>query len=360
MALKVVKKIVAVTFAILITLVIINGCRKKDLHVFLNGYQQVNLVSDVTGFGAAIIDPNLVNAWGIAEATSGPIWISSNGPGLSTIYNENGISLRAPVTIPSPDSTGGGTPSGVVFNNTTDFSFWTGKVAVASKFIFATEDGLVTAWGGGNSATTVVNNSSGNTVYKGLAIANDGTGNFLYVTNFKQSRIDVFDKNFNPVSGKLFHDPGIPSDYGPFNIRNIDGWLYVTYAKHLAPDNHDDQAGPGNGFVDVFKPDGTWVKRLATHGTLNSPWGIVEATAGFCNVTVHAILVGNFGDGHINVYDKDGGYHGQLENHGRPIAIDGLWAIDNHLPTVDSTLLYFTAGPDHESHSLFGYLQRKH
>lgn len=359
---KVTSRLAAIGLGIVCCLVIAIGCSKNGVHFFpvnLGQYEQVNLVSDTAGFGASIIDPNLVNAWGIAEAPSGPIWLSSNGPGLSTIYKDNGAALRPPVTVPSPDSTGGGTPSGIVFNNTSDFGYMSGDVPVAGKFIFATEDGLIAAWGGGNSAVTVVNNWASGAVYKGLAIANDGTGNFLYATNFKQSRIDVFDKNYSPVSGKPFHDPEIPDDYGPFNIRNIDGWLYVTYAKHKAPENHDDQAGPGNGFVDIFKPDGSWVKRLATHGPLNSPWGIVESTEVFLKDTVHAILVGNFGDGRINVYDKNGGFHGPLQAHGHPIAIDGLWAIDNHLPTVDSTLIYFTAGPDGENHSLFGYLQKE-
>jgi len=353
-------KIIVSALASFSMLLFLVGCKKNDSHILLNGYEQVNLVSDTMGFGASIIDPNLVNAWGMAEAPTGPIWISSNGPGLSTIYNDNGMTLRPPVMIPSPDSTGGGTPSGIIFNNTTDFAFWDGKESVASKFIFATEDGIVAAWGGGNNATAVINNSASNAVYKGLAIATDGSNNYLYVTNFKQSRIDVFDKNFQPVFGKPFQDPGIPGNFGPFNIRNIDGWLYITYAKHLAPANHDDDAGPGNGFVDIFRPDGQFVKRFASQGTLNSPWGIAEATEGFSNITVHAILVGNFGDGHINVFDKGGGFHGQLEDRGHAITIDGLWAIDDHLPTVDSTLLYFTAGPDKESHSLFGYLQRKH
>jgi|SRR5580704_1992691 uncharacterized protein (TIGR03118 family) len=354
------KKFLVATYAFLITMLIISGCRKNELHFILNGYQQVNLVSDTMGFGASIIDPNLVNAWGIAEAPTGPIWISSNGPGLSTIYDDNGVTLRSPVFIPSPDSTGGGTPSGVIFNGTTDFAIQSGKSPVASKFIFATEDGIIAAWGGGNDAAKIIDNSASSAVYKGLAIANDGTSNFLYATNFKQSRIDVFDNAFNPVLGKVFHDPGIPPDYGPFNIRNIDGLLYVTYAKHAAPENHDDQAGPGNGFVDVYKPDGSWVKRFATHGTLNSPWGIAESSQGFNNIPFHAILVGNFGDGRINVFDMDGGFRGQLEDQGHPITIDGLWGIDTHLPNADSTLIYFTAGPDQESHSLFGYLQKRH
>jgi uncharacterized protein (TIGR03118 family) len=358
-----VNHLLATASVLFISLLLIIGCRKNNLNFLVSNleqYEQVNLVSDTLGFGAALIDSNLVNAWGIAEAPSGPIWISSNGPGLSTIYNDKGMTLRAPVMIPSPDSSGGGTPSGILFNPTTDFSFMSGETLVSSKFIFSTEDGLIAAWGGGTAATTVVNNWASSAVYKGIALANDGTANFLYATNFRQSRIDVFDKDFNPVSGKAFHDPNIPLDYGPFNIRNIGGLLYVTYAKHLAPQNHDDMAGPGNGFVDVYKPDGSWVKRFATHGTLNSPWGIVESTAGFSKETADAILIGNFGDGRINVFDKDGGFHGQLEEHGRPLSIDGLWAIDNRLPTVDSTLIYFTAGPDGENHSLFGYLQKNH
>ena len=344
----------------LLLLLAASGCRKTEIPRFLlNGYEQTNLVSDVPGFGAAVIDSNLVNPWGITEAPSGPIWISDNGTGLSSIYNNSGISLRPPVTIPGPDSVAGGTPTGVVFNSTTDFSFLSGKTMVASKFIWATEDGTIAAWGGGNSATIVADKSKSNAVYKGLALANDGAANFLYATNFKQSRIDVFDKNFKLVTGMAFHDPTIPADFGPFNIRNIGGWLYVTYAKHKAPDNHDDLAGPGNGFVDIFKPDGSWVKRFATRGTLNSPWGIVQATAGFCHETEHAILIGNFGDGHINVYDDDGRFAGQLEDNGHPVVIDGLWGLENNIPATDSTRLYFTSGPKQESHGLFGYLKRK-
>ncbi|MDP4151781.1 MAG: TIGR03118 family protein [Bacteroidota bacterium] len=335
------------------------GCRKTEIPVvLLNGFQQTNLVSDVPGW-AARTDTALVNPWGIAEAPSGPIWISDNGTGLSSILNNAGALLRPPVTIPTPDDSVGGTPTGIVFNNTSDFSFMVNKQKVASKFIFATEDGIIAAWGGGNGASVAADQSWANAVYKGLALAQDGGNNFLYATNFHEGRIDVFDKNFQLVTGKPFHDPAIPHGFAPFNIRLIGSWLYVTYAKQKGPENKDDDAGFGNGFVDIFKTDGSLVKRFATRGALNSPWGIVQASEHVGNGMENAILIGNFGDGRINVYDDDGRWVGPLKDNGRPISIDGLWSLENNLPATDSSRLYFTAGPQDESHGLFGYLQRR-
>lgn len=336
------------------------GCKKKtEIPPFLlNGYEQTNLVSDVPGW-AARVDSALVNAWGIAVAPSGPIWISDNGTGLSSVYDNAGMTLLPPVIIPRPDSSAGGAPTGVVFNGTTDFSFMVGKTKVASHFIFATEDGTLAAWGGGKAATIAADRSKWNAVYKGLAMANDGGENFLYAANFHDAKIDVFDENFQLVTGKPFHDPGIPAGFAPFNIRNIGGWLYVTYAKQKLPAKHDDTAGPGNGFVNIFKPNGSMVKRFATRGALNSPWGIVQTTVGFCEEKEAAILVGNFGDGHINEYDDDGRWVGPLKDDGKPIWIDGLWGLENNVPKTDSSRLYFTAGPTKETHGLFGYLKRR-
>lgn len=336
------------------------GCRKKTEipPSFLNGYEQTNLVSDVPGW-AARLDSTLVNPWGIAVAPSGPIWLSDNGTGLSPLYDNTGAPLRPAIIIPSPDSTAGGAPTGIVFNGTSDFSFLAGKTMVASHFIWATEDGTIAAWGGGNSATIVADRSKLHAVYKGLALASDGGSNFLYATNFHDGTIDVFDKNFKLVTGKPFHDPGIPSGFAPFNIRDIGGWLYVTYAKQKLPEKHDDTAGPGNGFVNIFKPDGSLVKRFASRGALNSPWGIIQATAGFCKETENAILVGNFGDGHIHVFDDDGRFVGPLKDEGRAIFIDGLWGLENNVPKTDSSRVYFTAGPVKETHGLFGYLKRR-
>ncbi|HMH21525.1 MAG TPA: TIGR03118 family protein [Puia sp.] len=321
-------------------------------------YQETDLVTDVAiGYGAARIDPPLLNAWGIAVNPAGIVWISANHAGATTVYDSTGKTVLGPVAIPSQGTHFGGSPTGVVFNGTTDFVIPSNqKIA---KFIFVNEDGTVSAWGAGDSTITVADRSSSDAVYKGVALANDGSGNFLYAANFKGGKIDVFDKNFVYISTRPFADPGIPAGFGPFNIQNIGGKLYVTYAKLKGPDNTDDQAGAGNGYVDVFNPDGTLVKRFASQGLLNSPWGLAQVPAGF-GLPRHSILIGNFGDGRINVYDSTGVFNGQLQNNGYPITIAGLWALDfpnNEATLADPNKLYFTAGPMDESHGLFGFLK---
>jgi uncharacterized protein (TIGR03118 family) len=327
---------------------------KKDLISGKFDVNQVNLVADTAGYGASRIDTNLVNAWGIAISTGGGIWISSNHKGRSTIYDKTGHTLRPPVTIPSLAPGQVGAPTGVVFNNTADFG--------GSKFIFASEDGIILAWSSGNSAVKVADRSSCKAVYKGIAMAKDGSSNFLYLTNFKVGKIDVFDKNFNYVTTKPFLDPGIPADFAPFNIQNIEGNLYVTYAKHKAPDNRDDQKGPGNGYIDIYNPNGTLIKRFASQGALNSPWGMAVAPEGLAD-DKEVILIGNFGDGRINVFNRQGHFIGPLQDHGKAITIDGLWAIDFLKGTEEmkdrNDQLFFTAGPAEESHGLFGYLQKE-
>jgi uncharacterized protein (TIGR03118 family) len=315
---------------------------------------QVNLVADTAGFGAARIDTNLKNAWGIAAAPGSPLWISTNHTGLSVVYDKSGNQVRQPVTIPSVTAGQPGAPDGAIFNGTTEFGGY--------KFIFASEEGIIAAWKTGNTAVKVADRSSWNAVYKGIAMGFGGTNCFLYLANFKGGKVDVFDNNFNYVTDKPFIDPGIPAGFAPFNVVNIGGLLYVTYAKQKGPDDMDDQAGPGNGYVDIFTPQGTLVRRFASQGTLNSPWGIALAPAGFAD-TNSTILIGNFGDGRINVFDMQGNFKGQLQgSDGQPLSIDGLWAIDfleNNLPGGNATdPLFFTAGPNDESHGLFGYLQR--
>lgn len=318
----------------------------------LPAYAQTNLVSDTAGFNAARIDPTLVNGWGIAINPSGIFWINANGTDNSEVFDRNGVPRRPPVSVP--------TPSGIVFNTTTDFII--PATNTLSRFIFASEDGKIYAWSSGNSALTVVDRSSFNAVYKGLELANDGSGNFLFATDFHNGKIDVFDKSFNLVSAKPFMDTRIPSGFAPFNIRLIDSVLYVTYAKQLAPDNHDDQKGPGNGYVDIYKKDGSLLKRFASRGKLNSPWGIEKATLGF-GQGKEAILIGNFGDGRINVFDQEEGeFERPLFSNGKPLVIDGLWAItfpDGRVPGDNPDKLYFSAGPFDESHGLFGYLLKK-
>lgn len=320
-------------------------------------YQQVDLVSNVSGYGTARIDANLSNAWGIAIGPTGAFWIASNHKGLTTIYDRNGVQLLDPVSIPFQGIPNTGSPTGVIYNNTSDFIIPINNEV--SEFIFASEDGTLTAWKSGTSAILVADHSA-TAVYKGLAIASDGGSNFLYAANFKEGKIDVFDKSFNLINSKPFLDPNIPSGFAPFNIQNINGELYVTYAKQKGPDNVDDESGLGNGYVNIFNPNGTLVKRFASQGSLNSPWGVAKAPAGF-GLGSNTILIGNFGDGHINAFDN-GKYLGQLNKDGDPISIDGLWALEfpkNNVPSGDQNHLFFTAGPSDELNGLFGYIRRK-
>ncbi len=332
---------------------LMNGCKKHDIPLLLNGYQQTNLVADTEGYGAARIDPSLVNPWGISFSATSPLWISANHTSVSVIYDNDGMTVIPPVTLQN----GNGAPTGQVFNGTTGFVIpETGKPA---RFIFAGEDGTIQAWNGGSAAIQVADRSADEAVYKGIALGNDGTGNFLYLANFKGGTVDVFDSTFQYVTDKPFEDHSIPADYGPFNIRNINGKLYVTYAKHLAPDNEDDQKGKGNGYVDVFNTKGQLLSRFATRGALNSDWGIVPAVPGFSPFP-NSILIGNFGDGRINVYGQNGGFIGSLKDvNGHDIIIDGLWALENNIHNANPLQLYFTAGPADETHGLFGYLSKK-
>lgn len=310
---------------------------------------QTNLVADTAGYNAAKIDTNLVNAWGLAANPNGIIWAVSNHKGLSTIYDQTGQALREPALIPSVDAHQPGAPTGVVFNGGTSFG--------SNKFIFAGEDGIITAWIMNDSAKKVADRSQAGAVYKGLAMAKDGNADFLYAANFKGKKIDVFDSDFQYLTTKPFTDPNLPDGFGPFNIQNIEGMLYVTYAKLKGPDNEDDDAAPGNGYIDIFKPDGTLVKRFASQGMLNSPWGITKAPAGFAGDAA-TILVGNFGDGRINIFDMSGNYKGQLQSNGHTLGIEGLWALDFLKANATANdPLFFTAGPKDETHGLFGSLK---
>lgn len=316
-----------------------------------NAFTETKLVSDLAG-GANARDSNLVNPWGLAFGPTGVLWVSNNHTSTSTLYDASGVAKSLVVKIPSPDSSTGGAPTGVIFNSTSDFGI---GAAGPATFIFAGEDGIVSAWNSttGNAILTA-DRSSNDAVYKGIAMASNAGANFLYLTNFKQNGVDVFDASYHFV--KSFTDPNIPAGYAPFGIQNIGGQLYVTFAKQKGPDNEDDDAGVGNGYVDVFNPDGTVLKRFASNGTLNSPWGIAMAPSGF-GAFSGDILIGNFGDGLIGAYDPNtGSFLGMLHDaSGSSIAIDGLWAL-TFGPAAGSTTLYFSAGPSEESHGLLGTL----
>jgi uncharacterized protein (TIGR03118 family) len=324
-------------------------------------YAQTNLVSDMPGV-AAHTDPNLVNAWGISMEPGQPFWIANNGTGTSTLYDGTGAPSPLVVTIPAPTAGATAAPTGTVFNPSNDFNVTSGGLTGASTFIFATEDGTISGWSPGVNATQAilaVNNSNSGAVYKGLALGTNSAGTFLYATNFRNGTIDVFDNSFHQVHlAGSFSDPSIPAGFAPFNVQNISGDLFVTYAMQDAA-KHDDVAGPGNGYVDVFDTSGNLLRRFASQGTLDSPWGVTLAPSTF-GAFAGDLLVGNFGDGTINAFDPtSGNFLGQLQNqNGQTLAIPGLWGLTfgSGGSGGSADTVYFTAGPNEEQHGLFGSL----
>ena len=334
-------------------------------------YKQNNLLSDLNGQGARR-DTKLVNPWGISFSPTGPFWVSDNRTGLVTVYDAQGrpAPSASPIVVTVPQVAGKfppSAPTGQVFNPTVDFTLTPAKPAL---FLFASEDGTISGWNpivNPTNAVIKVDNSGAEAIYKGLAIGSNANGNFLFAANFHAGKIDVFDKNFMPVvSPGGFLDIGIPAGFAPFNIQNIGGRLYVTYAKQDA-DKEDDVAGPGNGFVDLFDTNGTLVRRVATQGALDSPWGLAVSPANFGEFS-NALLVGNFGDGRINAFNvRTGALLGHLlEPSSRPLVIPGLWALTfgNGGNAGDRDKLYFTAGipggGQLEDHGLFGEIRPQH
>ncbi len=315
-----------------------------------NSYTVTPLVSDQPGV-AAQTDPNLVNAWGLTSGPTSPWWVSDNGTQKSTLYRGSDGAIQGLVVAVA------GGPTGAVFNPTVGFVLPTGGKAL---FIFDSEDGMVRAWNGAQGTTAIVvkDRSGEGAIYKGLAIADTAAGPRLYAADFHNARVDVFDGSFGLVPGG-FVDQSLPSGYAPFGIQTIGDRVFVTYAKQDA-DAEDELAGQSLGFVDVFSTAGDLLGRVAQHGQLNAPWGLALAPSSFGRFAGD-LLVGNFGDGQINAYEELPNGHfvhrGELRSaDGGSISIDGLWALQfgkagNNGP---AGTLFFTAGPDEETHGLFG------
>lgn len=328
-----------------------------------NAYIQHNLIADTAGV-ADVTDPNLINPWGVSFSATGPFWVSDNGTGLTTVYSTSITSTIAvaalKVSIPSGAATGSptGPVTGQINNSTTVFMLANGKSA---SFIFCTADGTISAWNGGTVAQVKVDNSSKSAGYTGIALGGTTASPQLYVANFTAGTVEAYDGNFAPVQlpAGAFTDAQLPAGFAPFNIQTLNGKLYVTYAKQDATKRFD-VPGPGNGYVDVYDMNGGSLQRLAAGGALNSPWGLAIAPANF-GPFAGALLVGNFGDGHINVYDYSAGTPmGALQDtNGNTIAISGLWALTpgNGRSGGDTNAVYFSAGPGSGQHGLFGSLQ---
>jgi uncharacterized protein (TIGR03118 family) len=324
-------------------------------------YVQTNLVSDVAGW-AAVQDPNLVNAWGIDFSAGSPVWVADNGTGLSTLYTGTGSIVPLVVTIPAPSADATSAPTGLAFNGTGEFVVKAHDLSGSAFFIFDTEDGTISGWNPTvdlHNAIIAVNNSEKGAIYKGLAIGTTDHGSFIYATNFHSGWLEMYDSSFKWV--KNFTDTDLPHGYAPFGARVLNGKLYVTFALQ-DEDAEDDVAGPGHGFVDIFDLDGNKIKRLISHGELNSPWGLAIAPADFGKFSGD-LLVGNFGNGHINAFNPwTGGARGHmLRPNGHTLEIDGLWGLHfgNGAAAGPANTLLFTAGPDDESHGLFGKIEPK-
>jgi uncharacterized protein (TIGR03118 family) len=322
----------------------------------LKDFVQVNLVSDDASYDAANLDANLKNGWGLAISSSGQIRVNSEAVGVSGVYTLDGNIVSIPTYIPGSATSDNGVsrPTGHVYNATSDFKLPNGNPAL---FISASGDGSIAGWNSGNTAVRMADYAP-NASYAGITIAADAGNNYLYATNFAENKIDVYDKDWKPLS-KTFNDPTVPAGYSPFNIQTIDGLLYVTYAKKNA--NGDEETGNGKGHISVFNPDGTFVKQFASGGKLNAPWGITKAPTGFWGSSSqlsNMVLVGNFGNGQISVFDANGNFMGVLQSKGKPIEIDGLWGIAFPPSTsLNNTYLYFAAGPGTEQHGLLGYIK---
>jgi uncharacterized protein (TIGR03118 family) len=323
--------------------------------------QQINLVTDDNAFlvsqglaPANTVDPNLVNPWGMSFGATSPFWISNQGTGTSTLYTGTGTPFPQPtplvVTIPGVIG-----PTGQAFTGGSGFNLDAGGTAT---FVFSTLDGTIAAWNGSSGTTASVQATTPGAVYTGIALGSSGGSNFLYAANNANGTVDVFDQNFDAVSlgSGAFTDPNLPAGLSPFNVVNVGGQLFVTYAAG-GPDA--DEQALGTGAVDIFSTDGTLVGRFATGGNLLSPWGVAQAPAGFDSLGGD-ILVGNFSDedGFINIFAPNGDYLGMLTMGGDPFNMPYLWALDFRTggPGVNTNSLYFTAGIGDEEHGLFAQL----
>jgi uncharacterized protein (TIGR03118 family) len=337
-----------------------------------NNYLVHNLVSDLPNM-ADHQDPNLVNPWGNGFGAS-PFWIGNNGTGTSTLYTGTGAVIPLVVTIPQAGNAGTAGPvTGVIFDifasNANAFDVQAGK---PSDFIFCSEDGVISGWNegvSGTKASILFDNSKSGAVYKGCAVGGTAAAPYLFAANFNAGTIDVYDGslNLNPAPyTNSFSNPAIPAGFAPFNVQNINGSLFVTYAKQNAQ-KQDEVGGAGNGYVAMFNLSGTLIANLISQGPLNSPWGMAIAPANF-GPFAGALLVGNFTDGKINAFNATtGAMLGTLDDTtGNPIAIPGLWSLNfgSGAQSEDPGTLYITAGigggPNNDpvqSHGLLASIQ---
>jgi uncharacterized protein (TIGR03118 family) len=312
-------------------------------------FKMTPLVSDQAGV-APNTDADLVNPWGLSQFPGNPLWVSDNGTDLSTLYNPNtGVKQGLIVNIPL------GAPTGTVaISPGHGFVVTEGATSGESLFLFDTESGAIEGWSPGVDSTNAIvahDGSDAGSVYKGLAY--DPASNHIFAADFANNKVEIYDNTFTLV--KAFTDKNLPRHYAPFNVAVFNGQLYVAFAlreKH----GTDEVDGAGLGYIDVFTTKGRFVKTLVANGPLNAPWGMVVAPSSF-GTFAGDLLVGNFGDGHINAFDwSTGALLGTLHtNKNNALWIDGLWALDD----TGNGSVTFSAGPGGEAHGLVGLIGPK-
>jgi uncharacterized protein (TIGR03118 family) len=340
-------------------------------------FTDIALVSDKTEViaTAATIDSNLQNPWGIAAAPGFPFWISDNNNNLTTLYSGAGVqetqsitgSAETGIAIPASPAGVQASPTGQIFNGNGGFLIPTSKGQETALFILDGEGGLISAWAQDSGATAVtayddgVLNGANHAVYKGLAIGTVSGATYLYATDLRNNKVDVFDTNFTKpaaMQGK-FVDPDLPSGFAPFGITALNGQLYVTFAKQDSA-MHDEITGAGLGYVDIFDFSGNLLNQFASTGALNAAWGIAIAPAGFGSFEGD-VLIGNFGDGRINVFSPNGTALATpkgplMASNGQPLAFPGLWSVTFGNGDADKpvTTLFYTAGFASQTDGVFG------
>jgi uncharacterized protein (TIGR03118 family) len=297
-------------------------------------YALTNLVSDLSG-KAQHQDTLLKNAWGIAYAPGGAFWVNDEADGWSTLYDGKGNKQSLEVIVPTANGTGFGTPTGMVYNGSQEFkiSNW------VSEFLFATFDGSIQGWSSFNSSATLVGATSTGSVYTGLAITSKTSGNSLFAADSANNRVDIYNGTFQKTGS--FTDPTIPAGFAPFGIQDIKGQLYVTYAA---------TNGGSGGYIDIFTETGTFVKRFASNGPLNQPWGLAVAPSSWGTLSGTLLVGNNTMTGTIHGYNlTTGKLVGTLKTStGKAITINGLWALQfggGSALNGNKNQLFFTAGP---------------
>jgi uncharacterized protein (TIGR03118 family) len=325
-----------------------------------NFFTQHNLVSD-GAVPADRIDKNLKNPWGLASDVPGPLWVANNGTNTATIYDFD-TGKPAPLIVHTRGHGGGDeNPTGEVYNIAEgNFDVKKNGKSDSAKFIFAGEDGTISGWSPGvdlNNTVLAVDNSSKGAVYKGLAEASWHGKFYIYATDFVNRHVEVYNESFHKVTHVgTFIDPTVPRSFNPFGIQQIDGKIYVTYAKKV-PGEKDEAHGAGLGYVSVFRADGKLLGSFRHTQMLDAPWGVAKAPASWGKYA-NDILVGNFGSGKIVAFNASGQSQGTLNSaNGKPVVNDGLWGLRFGNDKATDETLFISAGINGEADGLLANLK---